>query len=101
MIDANARAGKAVQRVQVVLEPLTDYLRFELTWGYEPNVAAGEDVRIIPVGQGGSWPDDVPQHDCCPADPNAPDSRPACGSCGPRQADPTDHGRSGAVQRQR
>lgn len=63
MITSNVQAGKAVQRVHVVLEPLTDYLRFELTWGYEPNVAAGEDIRIIPVGQDNSWPVDVPHHD--------------------------------------
>lgn len=63
MITSNVRAGKAVQRVHVVLEPLTDYLRFELTWGYEPNVVAGEDIRIIAVGQGDLWPEDVAQHD--------------------------------------
>lgn len=63
MITSNVRAGKAVQRVHVVFEPLTDYLRFELTWGYEPNAAAGEDIRIIPVGKDSPWPADVPQHD--------------------------------------
>lgn len=63
MITSNVQEGKAVQRVHVALEPLTDYLRFELTWGYEPNVAAGEDIRIIPVGQGDPWPEDVPHHD--------------------------------------
>ncbi|MCA1676263.1 MAG: hypothetical protein LC799_30170, partial [Actinobacteria bacterium] len=41
----------------------SDYLRFELTWGYEPNVAAGEDVRIIPVNQDQPWPADLPHHD--------------------------------------
>ena len=63
MITSNVQAGKAVQRVHVVLDPLTDYLRFELTWGYEPNAAAGEDIRIIPLSQGDPWPADVPQHD--------------------------------------
>jgi hypothetical protein len=61
MIAANARAGKAVQRVHVVTEPLTDYLRFELTWGYEPNAEAGEDIRIAPVRD--AWPRELPQHD--------------------------------------
>lgn len=61
MIAANVRAGKTVQRVHVVREPLTDYLRFELTWGYEPNAQAGEDIRIVPVHD--DWPHELPQHD--------------------------------------
>lgn len=63
MIVSNVQAGKAVQRVHVVREPLTDYLRFELTWGYELNAAAGEDVRIIALVQHDAWPVDLPQHD--------------------------------------
>lgn len=61
MIAANTRAGKAVQRVHVVREPLTDYLCFELTCGYEPNVESGEDIRIVPVH--GDWPRELPHHD--------------------------------------
>ncbi len=30
-------------------EPLTAYMRYELTWSYPPNVAAGEDIRIAPL----------------------------------------------------
>lgn len=45
---AHAR-GASIGRVHVVAEPLTDYMRFELSWGYAPNVDAGEDIRIIPV----------------------------------------------------
>lgn len=52
--------GCRIQRVHVVTEPLTPYLRFELA-SYAPNVEAGEDVRIIPVPQGDAWPADVPQ----------------------------------------
>lgn len=54
--------GATAQRVHVVTEPLTGYIRFELA-SYEPNVEAGEDVRVIPVRQGGSWPADVPRSD--------------------------------------
>ena len=43
-----------MQRVHVVSEPLTDYLRFEIT-GYRLNVEAGEDVRILPRRQQGAW----------------------------------------------
>jgi hypothetical protein len=57
-----ARAGKRMQRVHVVVEPPSDYLRYELVCEYADNVAAGEDVRLIPV-QPGTWPSDVPRHD--------------------------------------
>ena len=62
MIAANHRAGRIQQRVHVVTEPLTDYMRFELTWAYAPNVAAGEDIRIIPI-PAGDWPFDIPHLD--------------------------------------
>ena len=42
-------SGKIVQRVHLVNEPLTDYLRYELQWSYPPNVEAGEDTRILPA----------------------------------------------------
>lgn len=42
-------AGKAMQRVHVVTEPLTDYLRFEFNF-YRGSVAAGEDIRILRSG---------------------------------------------------
>jgi hypothetical protein len=43
-----------MRRVHVVQESLTDYLRFEIGYGYPPNVAAGEDVRIL-VGRPGEF----------------------------------------------
>lgn len=61
MIRGMTAAGTLFQRVHVVLEPLTRYLRFELAWAYPPNVAAGEDVRIIDATN--AWPTDVPRHD--------------------------------------
>jgi hypothetical protein len=42
-------AGIANQRVHVLSRPLTPYLRYECEWGYVPNAAAGEDIRIIDV----------------------------------------------------
>jgi hypothetical protein len=41
-------AGKRMERVHVVTEPLTDYLCFELTRTYPASVEAGEDVRVLP-----------------------------------------------------
>lgn len=62
MLRQRVSSGCVVQRVHVVTSPLTDYIRFELA-SYAPNVQAGEDVRIIPVPGGGSWPQDVPHND--------------------------------------
>jgi hypothetical protein len=63
MIRANCAAGKVMQRVHVVVEPVSDYMQFELTWAYAPNVAAGEDIRVIPIRHGRPWPDGVPRQD--------------------------------------
>jgi hypothetical protein len=63
MIRAGRWGGRVFHRVHVVTEPLTDYLRFELTWGYEPNVAAGEDIRVVALAAGEPWPADLPRHD--------------------------------------
>ncbi|MER8101792.1 DUF6879 family protein [Kitasatospora sp. NPDC094016] len=41
------RAGKRMYRVHVLSRPLTDYLRFELAWGYHRNMAAGEEFFIL------------------------------------------------------
>lgn len=40
-------AGRIMQRVHVVSEPVSDYVRFELLRVYPANVEAGEDVRIL------------------------------------------------------
>ena len=59
---ARARAaGATMSRVHIVREPLTDYLKFELTWAYAPNVAAGEDVGVIALAEGEPWPTELPQ----------------------------------------
>jgi hypothetical protein len=61
VVRANVRAGRTVQRVHVVAEPLSQYMQLELTWGYGLNAAAGENIRIIPVHEGQPWPLDVPE----------------------------------------
>jgi hypothetical protein len=61
-VSAAVKAGKRLYRVHVVEEPLSDYVRFECAWSYEHTVAAGEEVRILPVS-GGAWPDDLPHRD--------------------------------------
>lgn len=39
--------GKRRRRVHVLETPLNDYLRYECEWGYVPNVAAGEEIKIL------------------------------------------------------
>ncbi|MCI0689628.1 MAG: hypothetical protein L0Y54_20695 [Sporichthyaceae bacterium] len=48
---ADRVAGILNHRVHVLRTPLTDYLRFECEWGYAPNVAAGDDVRIVDLAE--------------------------------------------------
>ena len=40
-------SGRIMERVHVVTEPVSDYIRFELTRVYPANVEAGEGVRIL------------------------------------------------------
>ncbi len=40
-------SGKRIYRVHILARPLTDYLRFELSWGYRRNAAAGEEFFIL------------------------------------------------------
>jgi hypothetical protein len=46
-VRAAADADKVMQRVHVVAEPLSDYLRFEIGWAYGQSQDAGEDIRIL------------------------------------------------------
>ncbi|MEU7088296.1 DUF6879 family protein [Streptomyces achromogenes] len=44
----NATAvGKRMYRVHILSRPLTEYLRFELSWGYRRNMTAGEEFFIL------------------------------------------------------
>ncbi|MFF1819292.1 DUF6879 family protein [Kribbella sp. NPDC058245] len=61
MARRHADAGHKMARVRVIVEPLTDYTRFELA-GYPQMDAAGDEIRII-VAPEGTWPEGVPQHD--------------------------------------
>jgi uncharacterized protein DUF6879 len=39
--------GARMQRVRIVQTPLTEYQRFQFSWGYVENSEAGEDIRIL------------------------------------------------------
>src|SRR5690348_16184317 len=57
-LTAGSAAGRSVARVHLLVEPLSGYVRFELAY-YRPGLAAGEDIRVIPV-RAGEWPDGLP-----------------------------------------
>jgi hypothetical protein len=56
LVRQNIAAGKTMQRVRTVRRPLSEYVRFELDWGYPANVAAGEDIRVWELGLGDELP---------------------------------------------
>lgn len=49
-------AGKFMHRVRTVRHPLSEYIRFELDWGYPANVDAGEDIRILELSRDDELP---------------------------------------------
>lgn len=61
LVTAARQAGRRMERVHVVTEPLSDYVRFELTCAYPTNVQAGEDVRILSRDRANT--PDLPDHD--------------------------------------
>lgn len=63
MLNRHAEAGRSLQRVHVVQEHLTDYLRYELA-AYRQNAEAGEDIRLLPVPRS-SWPEGLPRGNDC------------------------------------
>jgi hypothetical protein len=48
---AERERGVYRHRVRLVTRPVTLYTRYECEWGYAPNVAAGEDVRVLDLGE--------------------------------------------------
>jgi hypothetical protein len=61
VVEPATAAGRGMSRVHIVREPLSDYMRFELTWAYAPNVNAGDSIGIIPVAEGSPWPAPFPE----------------------------------------
>lgn len=61
MIQAHRNAGRTVTRARVLVEPLSDYARFQLKF-FTRFVAAGEDIRVLAT-PAGSWPPGIPQRD--------------------------------------
>jgi hypothetical protein len=47
LVAVGSAAGRLIERVQIVSEPLTDYTRFEFA-AYRDRIAAGEKVRVVP-----------------------------------------------------
>lgn len=51
VLRAERAAGKVSSRVRVLSERPTDYERYACEWGYALNAAAGEDIRVLRVGE--------------------------------------------------
>lgn len=49
IVSGHLSAGRSMQRVRLVARPLSDYIRYEFEWGFQFNVRAGEDIRILDV----------------------------------------------------
>lgn len=58
---AHKAAGRTMARVRVIVEPPSDYTRFELSV-YPAMSEAGDEVRIIST-TADRWPADLPHHD--------------------------------------
>ena len=46
-VSASVKRGVDFQRVRLVREPVSEYLKFEVAWGYRLNIPAGEKTSCI------------------------------------------------------
>lgn len=53
--------GRRLHRVRVLTTPLSDYLRFQLAWGYPGNVEDGEEITVLDLSE--SPVPGLPDHD--------------------------------------
>lgn len=53
-------SGKRIYRVHILSRPITDYLRFELGWGYRKNMTGGEEFFILDITENPNPLDGVP-----------------------------------------
>jgi hypothetical protein len=61
LVTRHTEGGHTMTRVRVLVEPLSEYARFQLPY-LRRFAAAGEDIRIIPTTVD-SWPAGLPRHD--------------------------------------
>lgn len=59
---AEKERGLYRHRVRLLHNPLHPYERYECEWGYVPNVKAGEDVRVLHIGEH-QLPGELVDHD--------------------------------------
>jgi hypothetical protein len=52
--------GATMKRLRIVIPPLSDYLQFEIAWGYSFSVRFGEQISFLEVG---SFADVQVEHD--------------------------------------
>jgi hypothetical protein len=47
LVRRNTRSGKSMERVHVISNPPSQYVKFEIAWGYAHSAAAGEKVSLL------------------------------------------------------
>lgn len=48
-VRGHVKAGRRMYRVHIVARPLSEYLRYEMGWGYHRNQEAGEEFFILDI----------------------------------------------------
>ncbi|WP_330259184.1 hypothetical protein OG586_18160 [Streptomyces murinus] len=59
-VRSHTEKGKRIYRVHVLTRPLTEYLRYELGWGYRKNMSGGEEFFILDTTDSSNPLEDVP-----------------------------------------
>ncbi|MGQ0838380.1 DUF6879 family protein [Actinokineospora sp.] len=49
LVRTNIACGKSMQRVRLIRRPMTEYVRYGLSWSIPANIEAGESYRILDV----------------------------------------------------
>ncbi|MGW4412405.1 DUF6879 family protein [Nonomuraea sp. NPDC004702] len=49
VVKGNIDSGKRMYRVHIAKRPLSDYLRYEMAWGYHRNQQAGEECYVLDI----------------------------------------------------
>jgi hypothetical protein len=60
LVALSLRSGKEFTRVRWVCDPISEYIRFEATWGYTQSVRAGEQILVERGGNLAAFAGDVP-----------------------------------------
>jgi hypothetical protein len=60
ILDMARASGKTFSRTRILLGPMTEYLRFEIDWGYPLSLEHGEIINFVPAADAMALAFDVP-----------------------------------------